>query len=270
MVAGTNLSVGQSYVLYLAQHAAVGGDLIRLLASYNAGPTSFERMCDHIPPSDDPLLFIESIPNQETRGFVPRALAYTMLIQAVRFKLPTKLKKTFDSEFKEILAAPVVPNIATMWIAIAAATNVVGKKYYGQKTHEKQITAYLQKGLKAPFTEEQWESMCVQLGVLGKPRLWEDALKKARKAYPKNPIFHLTFAQMELARRFYYDATVFDRRAVRYLVDLFGADRLLVGSDYPAMPREDPAAATVRSVELTPDQLEDITWRNAHPLPGGG
>jgi aminocarboxymuconate-semialdehyde decarboxylase len=29
------------------------------------------------------------------------------------------------------------------------------------------------------------------------------------------------------------------------------------------MPREEPAAATVRSVELTPDQLEDITWRNA-------
>ena len=84
----TNLSVGQSYVLYLAQHAAVGGDLIRLLASYNAGPTSFERMCDHIPPSDDPLLFIESIPNQETRGFVPRALAYTW-IYAARLHLPS-------------------------------------------------------------------------------------------------------------------------------------------------------------------------------------
>ncbi|MEJ1976786.1 MAG: lytic transglycosylase domain-containing protein [Acetobacteraceae bacterium] len=83
----TNLSVGQSYVLYLAQHAAVGGDLIRLLASYNAGPTSFSRMCDRIPPSDDPLLFIESIPNDETRGFVPRALAYSW-IYAARLHLP--------------------------------------------------------------------------------------------------------------------------------------------------------------------------------------
>jgi aminocarboxymuconate-semialdehyde decarboxylase len=76
-------------------------------------------------------------------------------------------------------------------------------------------------------------------------------------------IAHVGPAPMDLARRFFYDATVFDRRAVRYLVDLFGADRLLVGSDYPAMPREDPAAATVRSVDLTPDQLDDITWRNA-------
>jgi aminocarboxymuconate-semialdehyde decarboxylase len=80
---------------------------------------------------------------------------------------------------------------------------------------------------------------------------------------PEKAIAHVGPAPMDLARRFYYDATVFDRRAVRYLVDLLGADRLLVGSDYPAMPRETPAAATVRSVELTPDQLEDITWRNA-------
>ena len=80
---------------------------------------------------------------------------------------------------------------------------------------------------------------------------------------PEKAIAHVGPAPLDLARRFYYDATVFDRRAVRYLVDLLGADRLLVGSDYPAMPREEPAAATVRSVELTPDQLEDITWRNA-------
>jgi aminocarboxymuconate-semialdehyde decarboxylase len=80
---------------------------------------------------------------------------------------------------------------------------------------------------------------------------------------PSRAIAHVGPAPMDLARRFYYDATVFDRRAVRYLVDLLGADRLLVGSDYPAMPREEPAAATVRSVDLTPGELEDMTWRNA-------
>ncbi len=84
----TNLSFGQSYVMYLAQQTGVDGNLIRLLASYNAGPTSFARMCDHMPPSDDPLLFVESIPNDETRGFVPRALAYTW-IYAARLHLPS-------------------------------------------------------------------------------------------------------------------------------------------------------------------------------------
>lgn len=83
----TNLSLGQSYVLYLSNMDGVQGDLIRLLASYNAGPTSFARMASTIPVSDDPLLFIESIPNDETRGFIPRALTYSW-IYAARLRLP--------------------------------------------------------------------------------------------------------------------------------------------------------------------------------------
>jgi aminocarboxymuconate-semialdehyde decarboxylase len=68
---------------------------------------------------------------------------------------------------------------------------------------------------------------------------------------------------LEYARRFYYDSMVFDRRALRYLVDLLGPDRLLVGSDFPAMPREEPAGRTLRSLDLSAAILEDITWHNA-------
>jgi aminocarboxymuconate-semialdehyde decarboxylase len=68
---------------------------------------------------------------------------------------------------------------------------------------------------------------------------------------------------LEFARRFFYDSLVFDRRALTYLIDLLGADRLLVGSDFPAMLREDPAGRTLRSLDLPADQLEDITWHNA-------
>jgi aminocarboxymuconate-semialdehyde decarboxylase len=68
---------------------------------------------------------------------------------------------------------------------------------------------------------------------------------------------------LEYARRFWYDSLVFDRRAIRYLVDLLGSDRLLVGSDFPAMPREDPAGRTLRSMGLPPDAEQDITWNNA-------
>jgi aminocarboxymuconate-semialdehyde decarboxylase len=66
----------------------------------------------------------------------------------------------------------------------------------------------------------------------------------------------------ELARRFYYDSLVFDRRAIRYLIDMLGADRLLVGSDFPAMDREEPAGRTLRSMGLPASVLEDITWHN--------
>jgi aminocarboxymuconate-semialdehyde decarboxylase len=68
---------------------------------------------------------------------------------------------------------------------------------------------------------------------------------------------------LEYARRFFYDSMVFDRRALRYLVDLLGADRLLVGSDFPAMPREEPVGRTLRSLDLAPEVLEQITWHNA-------
>ena len=67
----------------------------------------------------------------------------------------------------------------------------------------------------------------------------------------------------ELARRFYYDSLVFDRRAIRYLIDMLGADRLLVGSDFPAMPRERPAGRALAAMDLPAAVLADITWNNA-------
>lgn len=73
---------------------------------------------------------------------------------------------------------------------------------------------------------------------------------------------------LEYARRFYYDSMVFDRRALRYIIDLLGHDRILVGSDFPAMPREEPAARTLRSLDLPPEALDDITWHNAYRFLG--
>ncbi|HUB04563.1 MAG TPA: amidohydrolase family protein [Solirubrobacteraceae bacterium] len=66
----------------------------------------------------------------------------------------------------------------------------------------------------------------------------------------------------ELTRRFYYDGLVFDRRALRFLIELVGHRQVLVGSDFPAMPREDPCGRTLRSLGLAPDAQEDITWHN--------
>jgi soluble lytic murein transglycosylase len=82
-----NLAIGQRYLGYLAGSDAIGGDLIRLLASYNAGPGGFGRWAGGVQDRGDPLLFIESIPIDETRAFVPRVLAYTW-IYAARLRLP--------------------------------------------------------------------------------------------------------------------------------------------------------------------------------------
>ncbi|MGH8959661.1 MAG: amidohydrolase family protein, partial [Jatrophihabitantaceae bacterium] len=46
--------------------------------------------------------------------------------------------------------------------------------------------------------------------------------------------------------RFYVDSVVFDERALRLLVDTIGAERVVVGSDYPYPLGERPAAGLVR------------------------
>ena len=77
-----SLDLGQRYLLMLARYDLVGGDLIRLLASYNSGPGSVGRWIGSVRHNGDPLLFMESVPNDETRTYIPRALAYTWLYAA--------------------------------------------------------------------------------------------------------------------------------------------------------------------------------------------
>jgi aminocarboxymuconate-semialdehyde decarboxylase len=66
----------------------------------------------------------------------------------------------------------------------------------------------------------------------------------------------------ELAKRFYYDGLVMDHRTLRHLIELMGHTQVLVGSDFPAMPREQPCGRTLRSLDLAPDVQDDITWHN--------
>jgi len=82
-----NLDLGQRYVGHLATLDVVKGDLMRLLASYNAGPGSVGRWGSDIRDRGDPLLFIEAIPLRETRAFVQHVLTYTW-IYAARLHLP--------------------------------------------------------------------------------------------------------------------------------------------------------------------------------------
>jgi soluble lytic murein transglycosylase-like protein len=82
-----NLAIGQRYVSYLADQDGIAGDLIRTLAAYNSGPGSFARWSGSLHDDGDPLLFIEAIPNVETRNFVRHVLTYTWLY-AARMRLP--------------------------------------------------------------------------------------------------------------------------------------------------------------------------------------
>ena len=66
----TNLEYGQSYLEYLNRSSITQGKLPKIAAAYNAGPGSVQRWNGEIRDNDDPLLFMESIPYIETRGYV--------------------------------------------------------------------------------------------------------------------------------------------------------------------------------------------------------
>jgi soluble lytic murein transglycosylase-like protein len=66
----TNLEYGQSYMEFLRDYSGTGGLLPKVIASYNAGPAPIAAWNTRFQQSD-PLLYIESIPYWETRGYVP-------------------------------------------------------------------------------------------------------------------------------------------------------------------------------------------------------
>jgi len=69
-----NLEFGQSYIEYLRGHYGTGGLLPKVIAAYNAGPNPIAEWNTRSIDGGDPLLYIESIPYWETRGYVPIVL----------------------------------------------------------------------------------------------------------------------------------------------------------------------------------------------------
>jgi len=94
------------------------------------------------------------------------------------------------------------------------------------------------------------------------PRLdhaWK-AIPKAKESLAESPIAY--------ARRFFYDALVFDPAAVRFLASAYGASQLVVGSDYPfAMGESDPVGM-LEKAGFDPDVLSAIVSENARRFLG--
>lgn len=65
-----NLAFGQQYLQQLRDSDATQGLLPKVMAAYNAGPLPIARWNTEIRGGNDPLLWMESIPYWETRGYV--------------------------------------------------------------------------------------------------------------------------------------------------------------------------------------------------------
>ncbi len=68
----------------------------------------------------------------------------------------------------------------------------------------------------------------------------------------------------EFLRAFHYDTCVYDPQVLKVLLERVGADRLVMGSDYP-VGEKDPLGF-LRQFNLSPDDLEKISGKNAERL----
>ena len=128
------------------------------------------------------------------------AIAYSMLIEVIRLKLPTALKKRFDREFKESLAEAPTGAAAAAVAETMAAHRLAGITYHGQKTHEKKVLTYLDQALKADFTETQLERICASLvGDKTHKHLRAYSALGQRK-FPTNPLFYYMEAESLIAQ----------------------------------------------------------------------
>lgn len=66
-----NIEYGQSYLESLRDDPSTGGLLPKVIAAFNAGPVPVAQWNAREFDGGDPLLYIESIPYWETRGYVP-------------------------------------------------------------------------------------------------------------------------------------------------------------------------------------------------------
>jgi aminocarboxymuconate-semialdehyde decarboxylase len=74
-------------------------------------------------------------------------------------------------------------------------------------------------------------------------------------------------APMDLAKRFYYDSLTHSVRALHFLVDMVGSERILLGSDYPfAMRDRDPLVAVNSLLGPTQEEINAILGGHAAAL----
>ena len=68
-------------------------------------------------------------------------------------------------------------------------------------------------------------------------------------------------------KKMYFDSIVFTYEQLKYLVDVFGADQIIMGTDYPYdMAEDDPVGHVLGTPGLNQDDIKKITGINAAKL----
>ena len=98
---------------------------------------------------------------------------------------------------------------------------------------------------------------CYAMGRLD--RGWQGRSPGRQQSIPQPPSSY--------QRRLYYDTVVGSEKALRFLLDEVGADRVVLGSDWPFVPWHPSPVTWVQGLgSLTQAEKEQILWRNLESL----
>jgi tetratricopeptide (TPR) repeat protein len=127
------------------------------------------------------------------------AVAYALLVEAIRLKLPRSLKQRFEIDFTAALSiAPTGTAAATL--ASVFQMQAEEGEYTGVKGHEKRVRSFVEAALKADTAETPLIAVCERLRDLG----WLPTLKKAavagQRRFPRSPFFPYFVAISYLAK----------------------------------------------------------------------
>jgi tetratricopeptide (TPR) repeat protein len=128
------------------------------------------------------------------------AVAFSMVIEAIRLKLTPALKRRFDKEFNDGLAAPPTGPAVAAVLDTAAAHRIAGVSYRGQKTHEKKVLTYLDKATKVPFSEDELDRICHSLLGLKALKPLHTFAEIGQNRFPQDPLFWFLDAESFIAQ----------------------------------------------------------------------
>ncbi|MFA4940335.1 lytic transglycosylase domain-containing protein [Brevundimonas sp.] len=127
LVPAVNMRLGQTYINRMLALPAFQGDLLRAVASYNAGPGPMLAAVRKLGPDADPLLLIETIDVPQARDYVEKVVASYWIYQRL-FGAPLKTLDALASGAKAVPVALdyVAPPPQAEPVLIAEATTVAG------------------------------------------------------------------------------------------------------------------------------------------------
>ena len=101
----TNVEYGQSFIELMRRNPATQGQIVKIMAAYNAGPVPVSRW-NYINAKDDPLLWIESLPYWETRFYVPAVMRNLWVYEKLAGTPPKTLKELAEGRWPSFPTPP--------------------------------------------------------------------------------------------------------------------------------------------------------------------